>query len=111
MRRLRNFPLFDFMFAGAGKTPMRICLCAIGLWLCFNSAAGAACTPQMMADLRSRGASPQLIAKMCGGSDAVTQPNLATACATRVGVCSFSGPIGAPCTCTGPTGVYNGTAQ
>jgi hypothetical protein len=80
-------------------------LCIIAFWLALSAAANAVCTPEMIADLQKRGASPQLIAQMCG-----TQKGAAPE-ATNFGVCAFHGPVNVACVCKGPMGTFSGTSR
>jgi len=84
-------------------------LCIVGIWFALTAAAHAACTPQMVADLQARGASPQLIAQMCSGG----QPGFAPAsvCVTNFGVCPFRGPINVACSCVGQLGTFPGVSR
>lgn len=83
-------------------------LCIIAFWLALSAAANAVCTPAMIADLQRRGASPQLIAQMCGVPGAAP---VATVCMTNFGVCAFRGPVNVQCVCVGPTGTYPGVSR
>ncbi len=86
----------------------------IGIWLLSALTATAAeCTPDMVANLRARGASAELISRLCptgsaGGQRGAPQ---STVCVTSVGVCAYAGTIGDRCTCPGPTGMISGTAR
>ena len=84
-------------------------VCVLGIWLGLTSLGYAACTPQTVAGLQARGASAQLIAKMCGepGGD-TTASNV---CATNIGVCPYRGPINSNCTCNGPSGAVRGIGR
>jgi hypothetical protein len=88
-------------------------LCILGVWLILTAAAHAACTPQTAADLQARGASPQLVEKMCGDATtgAKTAPGTSNVCATNLGVCPFHGPINSTCHCAGPMGAVPGVAR
>jgi hypothetical protein len=83
---------------------------AVIFWAALSSVAHAFCTPQMVADLQMRGASPMFIAQMCGGVVGGTVP-ISTVCVTNVGVCPYRGPVNAPCQCVGQMGVFSGISR
>jgi len=96
---------------------MRLCYAAFCLWLISAFAAMAAeCTPDTMANLRARGASAELISRLCpststSSSDSPHGVSQSTVCFTSVGVCAYAGAIGSHCTCPSPTGTISGTAR
>jgi hypothetical protein len=74
--------------------------------------ARAVCTPQMVAELQMRGASPPLVAQICGAPGPAFGPMPASSvCATNLGVCPYRGPMNMPCTCFGPMGAVPGVAR
>ena len=96
---------------------MRATLYAVALFLTFAGEASAACTPEMIANLRARGASPALIAKICGSYAPASAPTRSldpapsSTCTTSLGVCSYNGGANEPCTCTGPLGKASGVSH
>jgi hypothetical protein len=84
-------------------------LYAFAFWLVLSATAGAACTPQALADLQARGASAAMIAQMCGNGPAGSQQ--ASVCVTKFGVCPFKGGMNAACTCSGQLGAFPGTSR
>lgn len=71
-------------------------------------AGGQACTPQMLQQLQQRGASPQVIASVCGSGAA----GGATLCVTQYGSCPVRGvAVNAPCSCASQFGTVQGTAR
>ncbi|MGN6570928.1 MAG: hypothetical protein ACTHLO_05895 [Pseudolabrys sp.] len=85
-------------------------LVLFAIWALLGTAAQAACTPQIIADMQARGAAPQFIAQMCGTTTGAPAAG-ATVCATSVGVCPFRGAVNVPCTCAGPTGSFQGVSR
>jgi hypothetical protein len=94
---------------------MRTTIFSIGLLFLICGEAGAACTGEMVRSLRARGASPALIAKICGSyttSSAPAQPaEQSSLCVTTLGVCLHKGPAGEDCNCAGPIGQATGVSH
>jgi hypothetical protein len=91
---------------------MRAVICGFALAALLCGEAAAACTPEMLASLRARGASPALIARICGSySPASGSAPQSTICKTDLGVCVHSGPANEACTCPSPTGKTSGVSR
>ena len=68
-------------------------LYAIFFWFVLSAAAHAACSSQTIDGLKDRGASPDMIVKMCGSTSASdAAATTANVCATSFGVCPYRGP-------------------
>jgi hypothetical protein len=69
---------------------------------------GQGCTPEVLQQLRQRGASPQVIANVCGSG----ATGGATLCVTRYGSCPVRGvAVNTPCSCPSQFGTVQGTAR
>jgi hypothetical protein len=73
-----------------------------------GGAVDAACTPEMVQQLRQRGVDDQDIQNVCASTSERTS---GTVCVTRVGSCPFRGAANIPCTCGGPFGRVSGTSK
>ena len=73
-----------------------------------GAAHGQGCTPQVLQQLQQRGASPQVIASICGSGAA----SGATLCVTQYGSCPLRGvAVNTPCSCPSQFGTVQGTAR
>ena len=87
-------------------------LYVLAFWFVLTVAAHSSCTSQTVAGLQERGLSPQLIAKMCGGTTgAGPAEQTSNVCATHLGMCAYHGPINSNCSCPSPNGPVPGTGR